>query len=232
MNSKLEEKIERIKQMSIEELCEKFECRPEEICKGDYIARNTSDTVCPYKVILGFANFENSMVNDLGDLEVVLGKKLADRNGPIRDFNGNAIYLGLNLKRCDVKSLKNLRKVYGSIDLNENITSLGNLKFIGSNLNLLERSSSRTNVIDLGALEVVDGTLYLEGKTISSLQNVKKIRHLNLATRYLKDLGDLEEVKKVSIDYYLCSIDVVSLIENGLKHEKGKYIRLDNAHNY
>ena len=61
----LSKKIDEIKALSREELAEKFNCKPEEICMDDYIARNTDDTVCPYKVIMGYANFEDSKVTSL-----------------------------------------------------------------------------------------------------------------------------------------------------------------------
>ena len=72
MNIKMSVKIEELKQLSVADLSRKFQCLPEEICMGDYIARYTDDKVCPYKVILGFANFEGSKVRDLGLLWDVL----------------------------------------------------------------------------------------------------------------------------------------------------------------
>ena len=89
MNSKIAEKIERVRRMPIEELCKKYNCQPEEICLGDYIARDQDDKVCPYKVILGFANFENSQVESLGNLEVVYGRAMQDLNGLVLDLNRN-----------------------------------------------------------------------------------------------------------------------------------------------
>ena len=80
MDSSLEKKIINLKEKSVSELAELFHCREDEICLSDYIARKTSDTVCPYKVIMGYANFEDSLVTDLGKLEVVVGKETLETN--------------------------------------------------------------------------------------------------------------------------------------------------------
>ena len=223
MNIKLDEKIEKVKDMSIEELCKKFNCKPEEICVGDYNAKNTNDTVCPYKVILGFANFEGSNVKSLGDLEVVYGKKLIDKNSPIKTIHHNPIYLGITIKNSKIRCLGNLKKVYGSIDLNYNIKSLGNLKFLGSNLYLVN-----SNVEDLGELEIIDGVLNLEDDVtkckLTSLGKLKKLRRLYINSNCLKDLGDLEEVREISIpkNKYL---QVRNLITSNLSNTGTKYIR-------
>jgi len=114
MNDKLAERIEKLKELSIETLCKKFNCTPEEICMDDYIARNSNDTECPYKVILGYADFELSNITNLGKLEIVFGRRLKDAYGPLNDINGKPVYLGLNIKNSNVNSLGNLKKVYGS----------------------------------------------------------------------------------------------------------------------
>lgn len=223
MNFKLEEKIDKIKKMSIQELCEKFNCQPEEICMGNYIARNTDDTVCPYKVILGFANFEGSNVTSLGNLEIVYGEKLVDLFGKLTDTKHQAMYMGLNLKNSKITDLRNLRKVYGSISLNQNITTLGNLEYLGSNLYL-----NNTQLSNLGNLQIIDGTLNLEDDELrcklTSLGKLKHVRRIVIATNSLKDLGDLEEFKELSIPM-LKYIKVKKLFETNFVHNGSKYIK-------
>ena len=194
MDNKMSIKIEQLKELSALELSKKFKCLPEEICMGDYIARHTDDTVCPYKVIMGYANFEGSQVKSLGNLQVVFGKRLEDRGGCLTDIDGNPSYLGINLFNSKIISLEKLEKVYGSITLNENIKSLENLKFLGSNLFL-----ANTKLEDLGNLEVVDGMLNFEKTTINSLGKIKRIGKLRIACQSLKSFGDLERVKEIVV---------------------------------
>ncbi len=223
MNYKLEEKIEEIKSMTIEELAEKFNCKPEEICTGDYIARYTEDTVCPYKVILGFANFEASKVESLGPLEIVYGKKLMDKFGPITTIHHQSVYLGITIKNSKIKSLGKLRKVYGSIDLNPHITSLENIEFLGSNLYLVN-----SRLESLGNLKKVDGILNLEDDVarckLTSLGNLQKARRLYINSNSLQDLGDLEEVCEIRLSNS-CNPKVINLIETSLVRSGLKYIR-------
>ncbi len=229
MNVKLSEKIDKIKKMSVEELCKKFNCKPEEICLDDYIANQTNDTVCPYKVILGFANFENSSVTSLGNLEIVYGKKFRDAFGPITDINHQPIYLGINLKNSKIKSLENVRKIYGSITLNENIKSLNNVEYIGSNLYL-----SNLNLEDFGNLQIVDGTLCIDDDErkckATSLKNIRKIRTLYLNTNCLKDTGAVEEIKDIQFGPK-CNFRICKLFKDKFKRIDGKFVRKDLIEN-
>ena len=219
MNIKLEEKIESVKKMSIEELCEKFQCAPEEICVGDYIAKNTNDRVCPYKVILGFANFENSDVVSLGNLEIVYGKKVQGLT-----FKSDSIYLGISLKYSKIKSTGKLRKVYGSIGLNPSITSLENIEFLGSNFYV-----TNTNLEDFGVLERIDGTLSMEDDAIKckirSINKLKKVRKIYLNTNSIKDIGDLEEFRDIMFGKK-CSEKTKALFEKNFVRDGSKYLRV------
>lgn len=229
MNSKLENKIDSLKKMSIEELCEKFNCKPEEICMGDYYACNTSDTVCPYKVILGFANFEGSNVTSLGNLEVVYGKKLADAFGVIYSMNHQPIYLSLNLKKSKITSLGKLRKIYGSVNLNENITTMKDVEFLGTNLYVFN-----SNLQDLGNIEIIDGILNLEDDDkkckITSLGKLKKVRTIYLDTNSLKDLGELEEFREIRFGIR-CNFRIRKLFEDNFKKVGTRYLRKDLIQN-
>ena len=192
MNIKLQEKVEKIRAMSIEELCEKFKCLPEQICLGDYIARNTNDTVCPYKVIMGFANFEGSNVTSLGPLEVVVGKQLKEHGLVVTNLEGINMYHGLNLRNSEVKNLGNLKIVYGSCSLNENICSLENFKFAGSGLFLY-----RTGITVIDSEIIVDGMLSVDNSKVQSLGLLKKATIINADSKYLTDLGEVEEFTKI-----------------------------------
>lgn len=225
MNTKLEAKIEQIKNMTIEELCEKFDCAPEQICMGDYIAKQTNDKVCPYKVILGFANFERSDVVDLGDLEVVYGKKLPSQYVGLKTSQRENIYMGISLKYSKIVNTGKLRKIYGSITLNPNITSLGNIEFLGSNFYI-----SNLNLSDLGALKKVDGILYLNDDSIKckikSLKNLNKAKILNINTSSLRDLGNAEEFRGIIFGKH-CSDKVIELFENSFEFNGSRYVRKD-----
>ena len=223
MNFRLEQEIEKVRSMTIEELCEKFNCKPKEICMGDYFAKDTRDTICPYKVILGYANFEFSDVVSLGKLEVVYGKKLEDTVGPLSDVYGQSIYSGVNLRNSKITDLGKLKKVYGSISLNKSIKSMGHLEFLGSNLFI-----SNTNVEDLGNITEIDGTLNLEDDQtkclLKSLGKLQKVRRLYINSRCLQDLGDLEEVIELKMGPK-CNDKVISLIERNLIRRGSKHIR-------
>lgn len=219
MNKKLEEKIEAVHNMSIDELCEKFNCSPEEICLGDYIARYTEDTICPYKVILGFANFEGSNVTDLGPLEIVYGKKLKDGDLDLKDVHGHLIYNGINLRNSKITNLKNLRKVYGTIGLHTRTTSLGNLQFVGSSLYL-----NGTTLKTIDSELKIDGRLNVEDCELESFGNMLQARYIFLRTSKLKDLGNIESCKKIMVDRR-CSNRVAELIEKNFIFRNGKMVR-------
>ena len=225
MNKKLVEKIEIILAMPIEELCIKYNCKPEEICMGDYIARNTDDTVCPYKVILGFANFENSNVTDLGPLEVVFGKKLKDRDTFITDLNSCYMYHGINLRGSKVSSLGNLIKVYGSFSLNSRIKSFGKLSFLGSGLYF-----NRTTIKTIDTELQVDGMVNVENCELVSLGGLKATRSLNIDSKSLQSFGDLEKVSKISFGVD-CDKKMIGYFEKTYARSEGKFIRKDLINN-
>ena len=221
MNKKLEEKIEAVHNMSIEKLCEKFNCTPEEICLGDYIARETNDTVCPFKVILGFANFECSNVIDLGPLEVVYGRKRVENGVPARDINGNICYSGINLRNSKIVNLGKLRKVYGSFSLNDKIQSLCDLEFLGSGLYL-----NKTQIKTINKDLIIDGILNAEFCMLESLGAIKKVKHLNLNTKYLKSFGNLEVCFKVTFGSE-CNKKLIQLFNNKFTKQNGMFVRND-----
>jgi len=223
MKKHIEEKLEKYQSLSKEELAKKFKCLPEEIWMGDYIARNTKDKVCPYKVIMGFADFENSQCRSLGDLEVVFGRKFQDSYGPLTDTKGESVYLGINLRNSYIIDTENLKQVYGSITLHKDTKTLGNIEFLGSNLYL-----NGTRVVNLGNLKEVAGRLNLEDIDacggIKSLSKVKKIGTLYIDSRKLQDLGDCVTIENVIYGPH-CNKRTVNLIESNFVRAHGKYKR-------
>ena len=100
----------------------------------------------------------------------------------------------LNLRGSDIKSLGNLVRVEGNLDLygNESFQSLGNLEYVGSYLNL-----RYTKIETLGNLVRVEGDLDLMScKNLVSLGNLEYVGDgLDLFDcKNLKSLGNLEYV--------------------------------------
>ena len=226
MNAKLVQKIEKYKGMTREELAEKFKCQPEEICMDDYVARNTHDKVCPYKVILGFANFEMSNVEDLGNLEIIFGRKLKNECGDISDIKRVPLYLGLNLKNSNIKNLGKLRKVYGQIFFNKEIVSLDNIEFLGSNLYV-----SNTNIVSLGNLRIIDGVLRIaddpKSSTLTSLESLEKVRYLDIDTKTMFDIGELQEIKKYKVSLR-SNPSIKEMLERNFFINENNFIKKDN----
>ena len=187
MNLKIEQEIETFKAMSRAELAKYFHCKEEEICMGDYIARDTLDTVCPYVVIMGFANFEDSYVESTGKLKVVFGSKILGRTQ-----KDSASYIGINFKGSKIKSTGKIVKVYGSVSLNKLITSLNKIRILGSNLYL-----NNTNIINLGDLNEINGILSLDDSILKSLCKLEKVTKIYAYHCILNDFGDLNMVKSI-----------------------------------
>lgn len=191
MIPKVEEKVKILKSMTKEELAKHFKCKPEEICMGDYIARNTTDKVCPYKVIMGFANFENSEVEDLGPLTVIVGKLEKDYD--------TALCFGVNFANSKITSTGNLRYIYGSAGFaNSKITSLGKIQFLGNNLYL-----DKTKIKNMGKAKelVIEGILSLNNSNLESLGNLVKVNKILLSeTSNLKDFGKLKCFKSIEFN--------------------------------
>ena len=147
------------------------------------------------------------------------GKKLKDKNLVIRDTYNQAMYSGLNLRRSKITDLGNLQKVYGSFSINNNITSLGNLKFLGSNLYL-----NLTNLISIDTDLKIDGILNIEECKLESFGGLISVRYINLNSNSLKDLGNLEYCKHIIISPN-CSKKVRELIKKNFTRTSNKLVR-------
>ncbi len=198
MKESVIKKIEDMKALTREEIAEIHGCKPSEVCMGDYIACNTNDKKCPYRVVMGFANFENSSCESLGKLEVVYGRQmekdesyLTPRQRLKKRFSLD--YWGLDIKHSEIKDLGNVRVVYGSIWLNENITTLGNLEYLGSSLYL-----NRTNVEDFGNTRVIEGRLNIEnirGNLTTLGDKIERIGLIYIDTLTLESLGSTQKAR-------------------------------------
>ena len=120
----------------------------------------------------------------------------------------------LNLEESDIKSLGNLVRVEGNLDLMscKNLVSLGGLEYVGGYLDLRDTKIEilgnlnyvggwldlrRTDIKTLGNLNYVGGDLDLEScQNLESLGNLKSVGgYFNLRLcKNLQSLGDLKHV--------------------------------------
>jgi len=101
----------------------------------------------------------------------LLQKFLESQGNPRYSIGGD-----LNLSRSGIKSLGNLVRVEGDLNLygNESLQSLGNLEYVGGNLYLSECK----NLKSLGDLEYVGGGLDLSGTPLSEKYTEEQIRNM------------------------------------------------------
>ncbi len=121
--------------------------------------------------IKGNANFGNSILTDLGKLEVI---------------EGNA-----NFNHSQIKRMDNLKEVKGNATFqNSKLTSLYNLKSICGMADF-----EKSNLEDLGELEFIGSSAFFENSKIKSLNKLKVInQHLFLPNSNIEDLGALEYI--------------------------------------
>jgi hypothetical protein len=130
--------------------------------------------------------------NGRKDLSIILNcqeNEIATNKDEITD-NTTVIYMPGKILRLE-KLPPNLEYAFCSLNLrNTIIKSLGKLKKVGMNLDLLS-----SQIEDLGDLEEVGGNLNLQNTLIKSLGKLKRVGwYLNLSGSQIEDLGDLEEV--------------------------------------
>ena len=182
----IDKKINKFRSMSKDELAKLFNCSPEEVLFGDYIAKNTTDVECPYKVIVGFANFENSSVLE-GKLEVIIGKPFRDGE-LITAEDGRINYLALSTKNSAILDCSSIKRIYGNWIVNNYSLTLGSVEYIYGALYL-----NNTDVLDTGKVKYVD-VLSLENSKLRDL-NIKHIGKLIDTTNHFID--NLSNVKIV-----------------------------------
>ena len=101
--------------------------------------------------------------------------------------------------------LNNTERYDGNVTL-FHTASLGNLKYIGGELDL----ATNTNLKSLGNLEHVDGTIDLEETNISSLGNLKYVGNRFLL-RFNKDLKSLEKLEHIGGNCDLRHTNITSI---------------------
>ena len=161
----LKQKLPKVKK----HLAEYYNCTEEEISLDNYTP--TEETRCPYKVILKFANFANSNVTDLGELQSIGGNakfsfsKITNL-GKLQKIGGDA-----NFKYSNITDLGELQKIGGDAFFdNSNITNLGKLQKIGG-----DAYFEYSNITDLGELQEIGGDAYFDNSNITDLGKLQSI---------------------------------------------------------
>jgi hypothetical protein len=159
--------------------------------------------------------------NGRKDLSIILNcqeNEIATNKDEITD-NTTVIYMPGKILRLE-KLPPNLEYAFCSLNLrNTIIKSLGKLKKVGMNLDLLS-----SQIEDLGDLEEVGMDLDLTDTPIKSLGKLKRVGgHLYLSYSQIEDLGDLEEVGK---HLYLTDTPIKSL---GKLKRVGWYLNLSGS---
>ncbi len=187
-NSNLEElrgKLCKIKN----NLAEYYNCTEEEICMGDYEPK--TEMTCPYKIILGNANFDGSKVTNLGNLQIIGGS--VDFHGSKITSLGNLESIGgfAEFKFSEVTSLGNLQNIGGSADFRySEITDLGNLQNIGGSADF-----RYSEITDLGNLQNIGGSADFRYSEITDLGNLQHIGEgADFSNSKVTSLGNLESI--------------------------------------
>ena len=183
--------IEKLQKMSDEELCAKFNCKPEQVCRGNYVAKLTRDKVCPFVVVLGYVNAAASQLQSLGDLEFI----------GLGDMGDGLDNEGLILSNSEIKDFGKVKRIYGDLMIdpaNKYIKSFGEIEYIGGNCYL-----NRTTIKNMGKVKEVGGILSIDKSNVKSLQGLKKAGKIFAYEAYkLEDWGDtLEEVGDVEFSF-------------------------------
>ena len=225
----------------LESIANHFNCKPSEICCGDYIARISGDEKCPYKVILGYADFSYSNTEE-GNLEYIVGRK----NKELTEL-GTITYSSLNTRNSKYTEFKTLKKVYGSVNLNPATESTGSIEYIGGSLylnhtNIVEfpnlkycgiLSVDNSKLQDLGAVERIYKLICTSNSRLLSLGNVKRIDRGCLfvgsrANKYQKELTQIKQ-QKLYINNRKNYIDYLKSIRTETPNE---YKRIQEEINY
>ena len=188
INSNLEElrgKLYKIKK----HLAEYYNCTEEEICTGDYEPK--TEMTCPYKIILGYANFRDSEVTNLGNLQII---------GRGADFHGSKITSLGNLESIggiayfggsEVTDLGNLQSIGGEAYFHgSKITSLGNLESTGGYTDF-----NYSEITDLGNLQHIGGIADFRHSKITDLGNLQSIGgRADFRYSEVTNLGNIEHI--------------------------------------
>ena len=128
----------------------------------------------------------------------ILQKFLESQGNPRYSIGGD-----LNLRESDIKTLGNLVKVEGTLNLNNcgNLQSLGKLEYVGDALDL-----RNTKIETLGNLNYVDFDLYLDAEYIKTLDSLGNLEYVG-GDLYWEgcdyNIDEIEEVVWIEGQLYL-----------------------------
>ena len=137
------------------------------------------------KTINGSADFSNSQITDLGNLEKINGNAYFSNSqitdlGNLRTINGDAYF-----SNSQITDLGNLETINGKADFsNSQVTDLGNLERISGPAQFF-----LSQVTNLGNLEIIGGHANFSNSPITNLGNLEKING-----EQVTDLGNLETI--------------------------------------
>lgn len=163
--------------------------QPSENYTYSYIGIDENKLFEKIKKITKNADFENSKVTNLGNLESI-EKNAVFRNaritntGKLQSIGGYA-----NFRDSEITNLGNLVSIGKSAEFtNSKITSLGNLKFIGAHAFFGD-----SQITDLGNLEFIGKEADFVNSQITSLGNLKYIgEHAYFNNSRIANLGNLK----------------------------------------
>lgn len=179
------------------------------------------------KKITKNADFENSKVTNLGNLESI-EKNAIFRNGRITN-TGKLQSIGgyANFRDSEITGLGNLVSIGKSAEFtNSRITSLGNLKSIGSHAFFGD-----SQITDLGNLEFIGKEADFINSHITSLGNLKYIgEHAYFNNSRIADLGNLEFIggKAVFRNSQITRLGNLEAIEGDADFTNSQVTNLEN----
>lgn len=199
-----------------DKIAQYYNCSEDEICFGDMVLekgnrrgkKTNQPKTCPYKIILGDANFSRYHCKNLGELKIVGGYVVFHKNnintGKIEVIGASAIFRG-----SQITTLANIEKIGGAVDLTgARINSLGNLKIVGrklllgkkiQNLDNLEYIGedvdfSNTNVENIGNVSYIGGFAEWGDKEYLKIQYEANKKLVNKKQSTEEQRNDLMEI--------------------------------------
>lgn len=185
--AKLKNNLKKIK----DKLAEYYDCNEDEICIGSKIFSGTEYRKCPYKIIIGNANFSYSKITDLGNLQTI-GGNIDFRNSHVEYLGklqiiGGDVYFG----GSQITNLGNLRIIgRDAYFVNSQITNLGNLQTIGGT-----GFFANSQVTSLGNLQTISGDAHFYNSKVTSLGNLQTIGgYADFENSQVRNLGNLQTI--------------------------------------
>ena len=115
--NELKKKIYKIKQT----LAEYYNCNEEEIYIGDVNFSETDFSICPYRIIFGNVNFENSKIVDLGNLKLIGGFARFNNSKIVSLKNLNCVSKSVDFEESQVSDIEGLQHIGGKIYFGNNL---------------------------------------------------------------------------------------------------------------